>query len=99
VLEKGEATMPPAGRSDDFTWPRRQIAPYDTDPAVVTTTDPVPVMKTAPAAIVPAPEQKPLTVTTAKSGAKASAKSLRRTSRRAYQPREPRSSFSFFPFR
>jgi hypothetical protein len=98
VLEKGEAMMPPAGRSDDLHWPRRQIAPYGTDPAVVMTTDPVPVMQAAPANIVPVPEQKPHTVTAAKAKAKATAKSPRRTSRRTSQPREPRASFSFFHF-
>jgi hypothetical protein len=90
VLEKGEAITPPAGRSDDLTWPRRQIAPFGTDPVVVTTTDPVPVAQPA-AAIVPVPEQKSRTTTTVKP-------TPRRTSRRAPQPVEARSSFSIFPF-
>ena len=34
VLVKGEAVTPPAGRSDDFAWPRRGVAPFGTDPAV-----------------------------------------------------------------
>jgi uncharacterized protein len=56
VLQKGEATTAPAGRSDDFTWPRRSVAPFGTDPAVATTTDPLPVMQAAPAATtVPVP--------------------------------------------
>ena len=38
VLVNGEAVAPPAGRSDDFTWPRRAIAPFGTDPVVATTT-------------------------------------------------------------
>ena len=91
VLEKGEAITPPAGRSDDLTWPRRQIAPFGTDPAVVTTTDPVSVVQAAPAAIVSVSEQKSRTVTTVK-------QTPRRTTKRAPQPAEPRSSFSIFPF-
>ena len=90
VLEKGAAIAPPAGRSDDFTWPRREIAPYGTDPAVVTTTDPVPVVQRAPTTVIPVREQKSPAVTTAKPP--------RRTSRRASQRREPRSSFSTFSF-
>jgi uncharacterized protein len=38
VLSKGEAVRAPAGRADDFAWPRRAIAPVGSDP-VVTTTD------------------------------------------------------------
>ncbi len=42
VLVKGESLTPPAGRSDDFRWPRRGIAAFGTDPSVATTTDPTP---------------------------------------------------------
>jgi hypothetical protein len=41
VLMNGDALPAPAGRSDDFKWPRRGIAPFGTDPVVATTTDPV----------------------------------------------------------
>jgi hypothetical protein len=41
VLVNGDALPAPAGRSDDFKWPRRGIAPFGTDPVVATTTDPV----------------------------------------------------------
>jgi hypothetical protein len=51
----GEAVLPPAGRSDDFAWPRRAIAPVGTDPVVATTTEPIPVMKPAPQTTVAAP--------------------------------------------
>ena len=47
VLVKGESLNPPAGRSDDFRWPRRGVAAFGTDPAVATTTDPVPVVSRA----------------------------------------------------
>ena len=58
VLQKGEAIRAPAGRSDDFAWPRRAIAPFGTDPMVATTTDPIPIMQAAPAATtVPVPNE------------------------------------------
>jgi hypothetical protein len=53
VLIKGESVNPPAGRSDDFRWPRRGVAAFGTDPAVATTTDPVPVVA-APAPAIAA---------------------------------------------
>ncbi len=55
ALVNGEAANPPAGRSDDFKWPRRAIAPIGTDPVVATTTEPIPVMKPAPETTVAAP--------------------------------------------
>jgi hypothetical protein len=55
VLVKGEAVEPPAGRGDDFTWPRRGVAPFGTDPVVATTTLPLPVMQPAPEKTVLAP--------------------------------------------
>jgi hypothetical protein len=41
VLVKGEAAPVPAGRADDFAWPRRGVAPLGTDPVVATTTIPM----------------------------------------------------------
>ncbi len=41
VLVKGEPTPAPAGRADDFTWPRRAPAPVGADPVVATTTLPM----------------------------------------------------------
>jgi hypothetical protein len=55
VLVKGEAVEPPAGRGDDFAWPRRGVAPFGADPVVATTTLPLPVMQGAPAKTVLAP--------------------------------------------
>jgi hypothetical protein len=55
VLVNGEPVPTPAGRSDDFKWPRRAIAPFGTDPVVATTTDPVPVMQAVPATTVAVP--------------------------------------------
>jgi hypothetical protein len=37
LLVRGEAVEAPAGRADDFAWPRRGIAPVGTDPVVATT--------------------------------------------------------------
>jgi hypothetical protein len=37
VLVNGEATRVPAGRADDFAWPRRDIGPVGSDPVVATT--------------------------------------------------------------
>ena len=55
VLVDGRAVATPAGRSDDFAWPRRGIAPFNTDPVVATTTDPLPVMQPTAVATVPVP--------------------------------------------
>lgn len=55
VLVNGDAVVPPAGRGDDFVWPRRGVAAFGTDPAVATTTLPLPVMQAAPAKTVLAP--------------------------------------------
>jgi hypothetical protein len=59
TLTNGEALSPPAGRSDDFRWPRRGIAPFGADPAVATTTDPIPVMLATPAKTVAVPKVDP----------------------------------------
>jgi hypothetical protein len=37
VLVKGETVPTPAGRADDFSWPRRNVAPVGADPAVAAT--------------------------------------------------------------
>jgi hypothetical protein len=37
VLVRGEAVTAPAGRADDFVWPRRGVAPFGSDPVVATT--------------------------------------------------------------
>ena len=41
VLAKGDALPVPAGRADDFVWPRRGPAPLDADPVVARTTIPM----------------------------------------------------------
>jgi hypothetical protein len=37
VLVRGEPVAAPAGRADDFTWPRRDVAPVGSDPVVAMT--------------------------------------------------------------
>jgi hypothetical protein len=89
VLVKGEPVTPPAGRSDDFKWPRRAIAPFGKDPAVAITTDPIPVMHAVPAATtVPVPSGDTRAV--------AATGSSKRTTGRA--PSQNRRNSSRFPF-
>lgn len=45
VLVNGESVPVPAGRADDFAWPRREIAPVGADPAVTVATLPMTPMK------------------------------------------------------
>lgn len=45
VLVRGEPMAAPAGRSDDFVWPRRGVAPVGADPLVATTTLPMTPMQ------------------------------------------------------
>ncbi len=59
VLVKGEPVPAPAGRADDFAWPRREIAPVGVDPAVVVATLPMTPMKSEQRAAVPTPEGPP----------------------------------------
>ena len=95
VLVKGEPIDPPAGRGDDFTWPRRGVAAFGTDPVVATTTLPLPVMQP--------PQQRTVAAPVVESPKVAAATAPRRTPRPQSAPQlqaAPRSSspFSFFPF-
>ena len=75
VLVKGEAMPVPAGRADDFAWPRRTVAPFGEDPVVATTDLPMtpmvaergsaPAEATAVAAAAPAAPQPPRRVRSA----------------------------------
>jgi len=53
VLVHGEPNRVPAGRADDFVWPRRPVAAPGTDPVVATTTLPMTPMRP----YAPAPRQ------------------------------------------
>ena len=62
VLINGEAMPVPAGRADDFAWPRRAPAPVDGDPVVARTAIPLTPMPaerpgTKTAEVQPAPAQ------------------------------------------
>jgi hypothetical protein len=98
VLVNGEATTPPAGRSDDFKWPRRAISPVGTDPVVATTTEPIPVMKPAPETTVAAPNSELRPVAAVHSGTRKTATTGR--SQPQSQPQQPPPErpgfFSFF---
>jgi hypothetical protein len=67
VLVNGEPVASPAGRSDDFIWPRRGVAPFGTDPAVTITTDPIPAATPPVATRVPVPRGDARTVVTGSS--------------------------------
>ncbi len=92
ALQKGDTLPVPAGRADDFAWPRRGIAAVGTDPAVTATTMPVPL-----AQLPPPPPEAPGKV----AAARPAGSSGLAQPRAAQPPPPPRPSFnpfSFFPF-
>jgi uncharacterized protein len=100
VLVKGEAMPVPAGRADDFAWPRRTVAPFGKDPVVATTDLPMTPMVaergSAPAAAAPAE--------TTAAAAAPPASQPRRVRAAEYQQTQyrpdffHRQQFNFFPF-
>ena len=96
VLVKGEPLTPPAGRSDDFRWPRRGIAAFGTDPTVAVTTDPTPAP--AAAAAAPAPAVATATTPDAKADNKAGAAATKKTTGRS-QPQQAQAADTFAPRR
>jgi hypothetical protein len=92
VLVNGEAIASPAGRADDFKWPRRAIAPVGTDPIVATTTEPIPVMKPAPETTVAAPNSEIRPVASANPTVR------KTTARQPAQLQQPNRSPGFFSF-
>jgi hypothetical protein len=96
VLVNGEAVLPPAGRSDDFRWPRRAIAPIGTDPVVATTTEPIPVMKPAPQTTVAAPDGEIRPVAAANPGPRKTTATARPQPPQWQQPFRSQGFFSFF---
>jgi hypothetical protein len=83
VLVKGEAITAPAGRSDDFRWPRRGVAAFGTDPTVATTTDPIPVAAQPAPAIAAAPAGADPRATTTSPGSR---RTTGRSQQQAAQP-------------
>ncbi len=105
VLVKGEATASPAGRADDFSWPRRTVAPLGSDPLVATTDLPMTPMASernaAPTAT--AANADPAAAAAAAQAAAAKQQQAARTRRADYQqtqyrPDLRRQPFNFFPF-
>jgi hypothetical protein len=98
VLVNGEAVASPAGRADDFKWPRRAIAPVGSDPIVATTTEPIPVMKPAPETTVAAPNSETRPVAAANPGARKTATTGRAPPPPQQQWQQPNRSPGFFSF-
>ena len=96
VLVNGEAILPPAGRSDDFAWPRRAIAPVGADPVVATTTEPIPVMKPAPQTTVAAPNTEVRPVAAANPAPRRAVTTSRSQQQPWQQPFRNQGFFSFF---
>jgi hypothetical protein len=102
VLVKGEAMPAPAGRADDFAWPRRTVAPVGADPVVATTDLPMTPMVTergsAPAPATAAAAA-PTTTAAAAAAAPAQRPRVRAAEYRQYRPDYQRQQqFNFFPF-
>jgi uncharacterized protein len=109
VLVRGEQAQAPAGRADDFVWPRRDVAPLGTDPVVATATTPMTPMtpgqgdqrQAAPGVGVaigpPAPAHKPVTRHAAvapRPPGYAAQQQARQEQRRFFPAQQP----FFFPF-
>jgi uncharacterized protein len=108
VLVKGEAMAVPAGRADDFAWPRRTVAPVGSDPVVATTDLPMTPMVTertqTPAAAAAAAAADPAAAAAAAQAAAKQQQAARRVRSADSQPQyRPdffgrRQQFNFFPF-
>jgi len=96
VLVNGEAIASPAGRADDFKWPRRAIAPVGADPIVATTTEPIPVMKPAPETTVAAPNSETRPVAAANPATRKTTTTVRASPPQQWQ--QPNRSPGFFSF-
>jgi hypothetical protein len=86
VLINGEPVTAPAGRSDDFSWPRRGVMPVGTDPIAAMSTEPVPVAQP----VQPVPVQTataPARAGTADSSGRPASAPVRRTPVVRQQPR------------
>jgi hypothetical protein len=107
VLVNGEAVAAPAGRSDDFVWPRRGVAPVGSDPVVATTTLPMtPMQPEKPVAVAATPASEPAKTRTAAAPAAAArprASAQQQAQQREREQREQREQRAqsrpfFFPF-
>jgi len=101
VLVNGEAMPAPAGRADDFAWPRRMVAPVGADPVVATTDLPMtPMLAERGAAPGSATATgAPAAGATAVAAAAPVAQKAPVRVRAAYRPDYQRQQqFNFFPF-
>jgi uncharacterized protein len=103
VLVKGDAMPAPAGRADDFAWPRRTVAPVGADPVVATTDLPMTPMVTergtAPASATAAAAAPTTTVASAAPAQRPPVR-VRAAEYRQYRPdyQRQQQQFNFFPF-
>jgi uncharacterized protein len=99
VLVSGEAMPVPAGRADDFAWPRRDVAPIGKDPVVATTDLPMTPMvadrRSTPGTAAAAEASPAATVATA---AVQPPRRVRAADYTQYRPDYRRQQFNFFPF-
>jgi uncharacterized protein len=103
VMVKGEAMPAPAGRADDFAWPRRTVAPVGADPVVATTDLPMTPMVTergtTPAAATAAAAAPGTAAVAAAAQAQKPPVRVRAADYRQYRPDYQRQQqFNFFPF-
>jgi uncharacterized protein len=104
VLVKGDAMPAPAGRADDFAWPRRTVAPVGADPVVATTDMPMTPMVTergtAPASATAAAAAPAPTTVAAAAPAQRPPVRVRAAEYRQYRPdyQRQQQQFNFFPF-
>jgi uncharacterized protein len=104
VLVKGDAMPAPAGRADDFAWPRRTVAPVGADPVVATTDLPMTPMVTergtAPASATAAAAAPAPTTVAAAAPAQRPPVRVRAAEYRQYRPdyQRQQQQFNFFPF-
>lgn len=106
VLVRGEPVAAPAGRSDDFAWPQRGVAPVGTDPVVATTTLPMTPMQgerpeasaaVSPDAVAPARPKVPARETVIRRPpAQVAQQQSRPDPRRVVPPQQPAFYFPFF---
>ena len=93
VLVKGEPVASPAGRGDDFSWPRgASVAALQRRSVVATTTLPLPIMQAAPAkttVMAPSVESPAIAVAHA---------APRRPQQPRPQPQRAQPAFPFFQF-
>jgi hypothetical protein len=101
VLVKGDTMPAPAGRADDFSWPRRAPAPVGSDPVVATTTMPMtPMVASSGATQQPDANAAQNAAAAAAARAKAQQQAAAAHARQRVQPqysyRQQQSPFFFF---